>query len=448
MVIDGDLLTAGGPFMRYSLILSLLLLALAAPAAQAANGDLLRKFDAANPNNCGTNVGLAFDGNDVLVSCVDGASGATKIDYVSTLDGSLVKDVTVSGHNGIAAMAYDAARGKIWACDAPSGNSPGSGVDVYLIDPNTGASTKQFTVADSCWDGLAYDSSDDTLWVSADQSDNVYHYKTDGTLIQQFTGVSAKLGGSGNSGIAVGGSSLYLSNADGNQIYTLPKDFSSSSLFATEPLHLEDMECDDQTFAPKAAMWVISAFSRELDAFEIPSGSCKFGGGGPPKPLPAPVEGQSVNAVAEAGTVLVKLTGAAKGMAGAAAGGFMPLGKLGRQVPVGSTLDTTKGTVHLLAATSTTGVTQDGHFSKGIFIVQQARTNPLTTATMTGGSLSSCGTKVPSRGAPRVGASARRSRSLFSNVRGRFRVRGRNSSATVRGTQFLVKDTCAGTLTT
>jgi ferric-dicitrate binding protein FerR (iron transport regulator) len=32
-------------------------------------------------------------------------------------------------------------------------------------------------------------------------------------------------------------------------------------------------------------------------------------------------------------------------------------------------------------------------------------------------------------------------------VRGRFRTRGRNSTATVRGTRYLVKDSCSGTLT-
>jgi ferric-dicitrate binding protein FerR (iron transport regulator) len=61
---------------------------------------------------------------------------------------------------------------------------------------------------------------------------------------------------------------------------------------------------------------------------------------------------------------------------------------------------------------------------------------------MAGGNLNSCGIKTPKGGAAR-----RRGRSLFSNVHGRFRTRGRNSSATVRGTQFLVKDTCKGTLT-
>ena len=41
-----------------------------------------------------------------------------------------------------------------------------------------------------------------------------------------------------------------------------------------------------------------------------------------------------------------------------------------------------------------------------------------------------------------------RSRRLLGNTRrGRFRTRGRNSTATVRGTIWLTKDTCKGTLT-
>jgi hypothetical protein len=159
-----------------------------------------------------------------------------------------------------------------------------------------------------------------------------------------------------------------------------------------------------------------------------------------PAPLPAPVEGKSVNAVPVKGTVLVKLPAGA----GAKASGFVPLGSLGRQIPVGSTLDTTKGVVRLLAATNTSSTkTQDGQFSQGQFRVLQASKNPLTTLSMTGSGLSSC-SKLPSGGAPKA---AKRSRSLFSNVRGRFLTRGRNSTASVRGTQYLVKDTCAGTLT-
>jgi ferric-dicitrate binding protein FerR (iron transport regulator) len=40
-----------------------------------------------------------------------------------------------------------------------------------------------------------------------------------------------------------------------------------------------------------------------------------------------------------------------------------------------------------------------------------------------------------------------RSRRLFGRARGRFRTRGRHSTATVRGTTWIVKDTCTTTTT-
>jgi hypothetical protein len=165
------------------------------------------------------------------------------------------------------------------------------------------------------------------------------------------------------------------------------------------------------------------------------------------KTLPPPVEGKSVNAVPEKGKVFVKLPGAGRPQA-ARAWGFVPLEQLGSAIPVGSTLDTRKGTVRLIAAASSSGKTQTGHVSQGMFRVLQSRKNPLTTLKMTGGGLNAC-SRLPSGGAPKGIASTvrRRGRSLFTSVKGRFRTRGRNSTATVRGTRYLVKDTCKGTLT-
>jgi hypothetical protein len=173
-----------------------------------------------------------------------------------------------------------------------------------------------------------------------------------------------------------------------------------------------------------------------------------------PGALAPPTEGSTVNAVPTKGKVLVKLPPGSAGKAKdawtrAAAAGFVPLESLGRQIPVGSTLDTTKGTVRLFSATNNTGKTQNGDFSRGLFSIGQGRKNPLTTISMSGGGLKSCG-KVPSGGSPKQAvatAAKRKRRSLFSNVHGRFRTRGRNSAATVRGTSFTMTDTCAGTLT-
>jgi hypothetical protein len=107
----------------------------------------------------------------------------------------------------------------------------------------------------------------------------VEHSKTDGTSLATFNVCSPPLlGGWGNSGIAVGGEKLYMSNDGGQQIYRVDKKVESSTLFATLTQRLEDMECDNITFAPKTALWVIDAYDRSLNAFEIPAGSCKFGG--------------------------------------------------------------------------------------------------------------------------------------------------------------------------
>jgi hypothetical protein len=166
-------------------------------------------------------------------------------------------------------------------------------------------------------------------------------------------------------------------------------------------------------------------------------------------PLPPPVEGRRVNAIPESGTVLVKLPPAVRKLGRSAAAGFVPLASIGEQIPVGSTLDTSHGTVHLFAAANAAGRVQDGHFSGGLFAIAQGRKNPLTTLSMTGGGLSSCHTKLPPGGAPKQLSAARKARrSLFSNVHGHFSARGHNSVATVRGTQWSMTDTCAGTLTT
>ena len=171
-----------------------------------------------------------------------------------------------------------------------------------------------------------------------------------------------------------------------------------------------------------------------------------------PSALPPPAQGSTVNAVPTAGKVFVKLPpgfGAGARAGGKAGTGFVPLESVGTQLPVGSTLDTRKGTVRLTSAANSSGKTQNGDFSRGLFNVSQGRKNPLTTVSMTGGGLDAC-SKLPKGGARKQDAGAakrKRRRTLFSNVHGRFRTRGRNSAATVRGTKFTVTDTCKGTLT-
>jgi hypothetical protein len=150
------------------------------------------------------------------------------------------------------------------------------------------------------------------------------------------------------------------------------------------------------------------------------------------------VIGQRATAAVEKGVVFVKVPGQK---------GFVKLTDV-KSVPVGSVLDATKGQVGLTFATNTAGATQRGSFSLGQFQVQQSKKNPLTTMSMTGGGLNTCKEKIPKGGALKQAFAARkRHRTLFSSVRGHFATRGRNSTATVRGTQWSMTDTCAGTTT-
>jgi hypothetical protein len=164
-----------------------------------------------------------------------------------------------------------------------------------------------------------------------------------------------------------------------------------------------------------------------------------------------PVLGSSAGVRPVSGTVKIKLPpgttltkAKSLGLTGAA-NKFVRL-LSAHTVPLGSTLDTSRGTVNLLSAGGKNiGKTkfQSGNFNGGQFKVTQTRKNPLTVLSMGGGGLSSCGPVVPKGGS----AARKRRRKLFGNAHGRFRTRGRNSSATVRGTKWSMTDTCAGTLT-
>ena len=219
--------------------------------------------------SCGVNTGIAFDGTSLIVSCWS----YPVLDFLSPVDGHLVSSMTIPGFTGFGALAYDAAQNKLWACDAGSFNA------VVLIDLAAGTATPQFT-SEGCIDGLAYDGTDQTIWSGGDVATEVQHYKQDGTLIAGFP-LGGSLGGFGKSGLAVGGEKLYIANNGGSTIYEAAKDFSSVTLFASFPARLEDLECDDVTFAADGvgAIWSIDAYDRQINAWAIPPGKCKFGGG-------------------------------------------------------------------------------------------------------------------------------------------------------------------------
>jgi Tol biopolymer transport system component len=163
---------------------------------------------------------------------------------------------------------------------------------------------------------------------------------------------------------------------------------------------------------------------------------------------PPPVLGETATVREVKGRVRIGLppTGARAAQKGV---DFVPLAEA-RDIPIGSFLDTTKGTVKLTTARNRRGKTQAGRFSAGLFQVLQSRARRakgLTELRLKGSAAGfrSC------RSGRQVSASAlsrRTVRRLRAKAKGRYRSRGKHSAATVRGTTWTMADRCDGTLTT
>lgn len=150
--------------------------------------------------------------------------------------------------------------------------------------------------------------------------------------------------------------------------------------------------------------------------------------------LPAPTAGKTGNASVVSGTVLVRLPGT---------GRFVKLTDA-RAIPVGSQLDTKRGTLKLTVALRKSGGTASARLSGGRFLFgQKSGSGKLRTdLTLKGGSFSSC----PK--ANRASRARRRTiRYLRAKATGRFNVIGKNSSGVERGTTWTTTDTCTGTVT-
>ncbi len=178
-------------------------------------------------------------------------------------------------------------------------------------------------------------------------------------------------------------------------------------------------------------------------------------------PPPPPVLYKAENVAPVSGKVYIALPPGATLSRAATAGGplageslskgthFIPLTQA-RQIPVGSVLDTLGGTVAVTAASTKRGQYYTGNFTAGIFeLLQERGQQGLSDITL-------MDTLNRNKACASVGKKASVARNVSSKVlgllkstdHGRFSTRGDYSAATVRGTQYSVEDTCAGTITT
>lgn len=170
--------------------------------------------------------------------------------------------------------------------------------------------------------------------------------------------------------------------------------------------------------------------------------------------LPGPVLGKFVNAEPVSGKVFVSVPGGASSGRGARAAQkgrrYVPL-REAKQIPVGSFFKTNRGRVRLQIATRTRRRgRQVGVFNGGLFQTAQSRrrrSRGLFVLRLKGSSFRRCRRAGHGRQAGVARHSRRKVRRLRGRARGRFRTRGRYSSATVRGTVWSVTDRCDGTLT-
>jgi hypothetical protein len=107
-------------------------------------------------------------------------------------------------------------------------------------------------------------------------------------------------------------------------------------------------------------------------------------------------------------------------------------------VPLGATVDVKKGRIELASVPSRTAAVEKVQLYSGMFRVGQPAA--VTEFTLNE-PLASC-----RRGASAAAAKPK-TRKLWGDGKGKFRTRGQYAAATVRGTKWLVQDSCSGTLT-
>lgn len=148
-----------------------------------------------------------------------------------------------------------------------------------------------------------------------------------------------------------------------------------------------------------------------------------------PTPLAPPVYAKTVNVEPVSGTVLARPLGQRR---------FESL-TVAKSIPVGSSLDTTRGRVRLTSAKTRAGVTETADFYQGAFrVLQPKKGKPITVLKLEGAKPSGCAHQAQASG-------KRRPAGLWGSGKGNYRSEGKHGAATVRGTIWQTAERCGGT---
>jgi len=244
-------------------------------------GNTLAVVTVPNPSPSCCGIGIALDCKDPATLFYTNSASPLlhKMDAVGNDLGSVPLADAAGSPISFGAISWDDTRKKLWA----GTDSSGILVKVYLIDPNTGIATFQFTAqSPGCCgfcDGIAYDGTDDTVYVSDDVSSVIdQHSASTGAFIRTLTPKNAAGGTLGLiSGVLVGqGDLLYLGRNGKGQIVQVKKsDGSFLDVFASPGGRDEDMECDVVSFPGKTVIWSKDAFNNTVTAIEVEPGTCE-----------------------------------------------------------------------------------------------------------------------------------------------------------------------------
>lgn len=249
-------------------------------SASAATGDLVHvtHFGTRCPSHVG--LGVAFDGTYLWYSCVYGGPDLFRVDPMT---GAVEGSWDIAG--GIGAIAYDATDNAIWA--GWDSMHPQGDVTYIPLDADQNVMTAgvkvKFNIGSNATsaldDGIAYDATDNDLYISPDLSTTIYRYSTAGTYVDSRpwvgTGTTCQ-----NSGLAIGADELYEGVNGCEQVVVADRATNTlvSQISAPGIGRLEGLACDPQTFYPKDVLWVVGNGGDSASAYEIPGGTCGTGG--------------------------------------------------------------------------------------------------------------------------------------------------------------------------
>jgi Putative Ig domain len=266
-----------------------LLALLAAEPATAQVGTTLRVITVPVTSSSCCGIGIAVDCNGDLYYTNSFDPTLYQIDaFGNLLNTTPITDSATGGPVTVGAISWDNNRMMLWG----GTDSSGSPVSAYLIDPGTGSATFQFLAVDAGFgftDGIAYDASDDSVWISDDVSTLISHQ--DATTGADL-GSLAPLDSIGNpltdvSGVSRGtGNILYLGQDGLGQIVQVDKNTGAFiSTFASPGGRDEDLECDPINFGGTLALWSKDAYNNQITAIEVEPGTCACGGAANNPPL-------------------------------------------------------------------------------------------------------------------------------------------------------------------